>query len=96
VQDSFRVDAFSTRLTAESDQITVFIRAWKKWADAGEGDFDVDDIRLMGPALVTTPESPMPVTGAGDIWGNVRVWATVALLLLLVGGAIWRFGWKQT
>ena len=91
-QDSFRFDAHTTTLTAKSDKLTVFVRAWKKWADAGEGDYDVDDIRLMGLALVTPEAPPIPATGAAPstVWDNVRVWATVALLLLLLGGAIWQ------
>jgi hypothetical protein len=52
VQDNFRFDAYTATLTAESDRLTVFIRACKKWADAGEGDYDVDDIRLVGPMRV--------------------------------------------
>jgi hypothetical protein len=75
--------------------MTVFIRAWKKWADSGEGDYDVDDIQLVGPALVT-PVIPITGDAPGTIWDNVRVWATVALMLLLLGGALWRFGWKRT
>lgn len=98
VQDSFRFDEYTTKITAKSPRITVFIRAWKKWADSGEGDYDVDDIQLVGPVLVR-PEAPrIPTTGEGPatIWDNVRVWATVALLLLLFGGALWKFGWKRT
>ncbi len=98
IQDSFRFDEYTTTLTARSDKLTVFIRAWKKWADSGEGDYDVDDIQLVGPVRVAPPVPGVPVTGgeAGTIWDNVRVWATIALLLLLFGGAIWRFGWKRT
>jgi hypothetical protein len=97
VQDSFRFDDYTTTLTATGDQLTVFIRAWKKWADLGEGDYNVDDIQLVGPARVVPSAPGVPVTGgaADTIWENVRVWATIALLLLLVGGAIWRFGWKR-
>lgn len=100
LQDSFHFDVYTTTLTATSDKLTVFIRAWKKWADSGEGDYDVDDIQLVGPALVTdtTPAPAVPVTGGepATILDNVRVWATIALLLLLFGGAIWRLGWKRT
>lgn len=98
VQDSFRFDAYTTTLRANSERLTVFVRAWKKWADAGEGDYDVDDIRLVGPARVTPAQPGIPVTGGAldTIWDNVRVWATVALLLLLIGGAIWRMGWHKT
>jgi hypothetical protein len=98
LQDSFRFDAYSTTLTAETDKLTVFVRAWKKWADGGEGDYDVDDIQLVGPAIVMPPVPGVPVTGgeAAAIWDNIRVWATIALLLLLLGGAIWRWRWRRT
>jgi hypothetical protein len=98
MQDSFRFDTYTTTLTAQSDKLTVFIRAWKKWADSGEGDYDVDVIQLVGPALAAPSAPAIPVTGDAPttIWDNVRIWATIALLLLLIGGAIWRFGWKQT
>ncbi len=97
VQDSFRFDEYSTTLTAKSPRITVFIRAWKKWADAGEGDYDVDDIKLVGPVpCAPSPDIPVTGWGPGSIWDNVRVWATVALLLLLFAGALWRLGWKRT
>jgi len=98
IQDSFRFDAYTTTLTADSDELTVFVRAWKKWADVGEGDYDVDDIRLVGLVCETPPIPGIPVTGEAPltIWDNVRVWATIALLLLLFGGAIWKFGLKRT
>ncbi len=94
LQDSFRFDVYTTTLTASSDELTVFIRAWKKWADSGEGDYDVDGVSLVGPALVTPAAPPIPSTGGGGVlatvWDNVRVWGTVALLLLLLGGAAWQ------
>jgi len=96
VQESFRFDAYTTTLTAESQELTVFIRAWKKWADSGEGDYNVDDIQLVGLAPITSPEIPVTGSAPGTIWDNVRVWATVGLLLLLFAGALWRFGWKRT
>jgi hypothetical protein len=97
VQDSFRFDTYRQTLTARSDELTVFVRAWKKWADAGEGDYDVDDIQLVGPARVTPSGPGIPVTGGAleTIWDNVRIWATIVLLLLLIGGAIWRLRWQN-
>jgi hypothetical protein len=97
LQDSFRFDAYTQTVTAKSERLTVFIRAWKKWADSGEGDYDVDAIQLVGPALVTPSAPGIPVTGGAleTIWDNVRVWATIALLLLLLGGAIWRLRWQN-
>ena len=97
LQDSFRSDTYRQTLTARSDELTVFVRAWKKWADAGEGDYDVDDIQLVGPARVTPSGPGIPVTGGAleTIWDNVRIWATIVLLLLLIGGAIWRLRWQS-
>jgi len=45
----FRVDGFAGSIVARTNRLTVFIRAWKKWADAGEGSYDVDNISLEGP-----------------------------------------------
>ncbi len=94
LQDSFRFDVYTTTLTANSEKLTVFIRAWKKWGDAGEGDYNVDDVSLVGPALGAPPAPPIPSTGGAGIlatvWDNVRVWGTAALLLLLLGGAAWQ------
>jgi hypothetical protein len=94
LQDSFRFETYTTTLTASSDKLTVFVRAWKKWGDAGEGDYNLDDVSLVGPALVVPQAPPIPSTGGAGIlatvWDNVRVWGTVALLLLLLGGAAWQ------
>jgi len=94
LQNSFRLETYTTTLTANSDKLTVFIRAWKKWGDAGEGDYNVDDVSLVGPALGAPSAPPIPSTGGAGIlatvWDNVRVWGTVALLLLLLGGAAWQ------
>jgi hypothetical protein len=45
----FRVDSYAASIKVQTGKLTVFIRAWKKWADAGEGTYDVDNIRLEGP-----------------------------------------------
>ncbi len=80
VADTFVFDHFATSVTPTGDTLTIFIRAQKKWPVFGEGDFDVDDVRLTGPALASAPtptptsapaeEQPttpgMPVTGAGQ------------------------------
>jgi hypothetical protein len=105
LEEEFRVDEFSTVVTARSDKLTVFVRAWKKWADAGDGAYDVDDIRLVGPTVtvavggvVASEVLAVPVTGEAPAtpWGSLRTWVTVALLSLLLGGATWRLVWKQT
>lgn len=44
---------YSTEIIPTSQQITLFIRTWNKWADPGEVHFTLDDISLTGPALIT-------------------------------------------
>jgi hypothetical protein len=94
-QDSYRIDAFTTTVEAETEKLTVFVRAWKKWADAGEGAYDVTHASLVGPAYVGAggvQALGMPVTGQGEVtvWQQVRIAVTLLLLAVLVGGALWR------
>lgn len=65
ISDTFRKEYFTKTVTAEGNNLTVFIRCWKKWANNGEGDFDVDEIRLVGPIPGTaTPPAQATVTPA--------------------------------
>jgi hypothetical protein len=44
-----QMSGFTTTFAAPSDKITIFIRAWKKWATVGrELDVDLDSITLTG------------------------------------------------
>lgn len=96
VQDSYRIDVFATTVEAETEKLTVFVRAWKKWADAGEGAYDVTRVSLVGPAVARADGSVqalgMPVTGLGEatLWQQIRIAITLVLLAVLVGGALWR------
>jgi hypothetical protein len=47
-ENNYRIDTFSTTITAESDQLTLFIRGWKKWVNDGSGIFNLDEISLTG------------------------------------------------
>jgi hypothetical protein len=47
---SYRFDTFETTITAKSDKLTLFIRAWKKWVNNGTGLYDLDEVSLIGPA----------------------------------------------
>jgi hypothetical protein len=55
--ETYTKEHYMTTVTAEGDSLTVFIRCWKKWANPGEGNYDVDDIRLVG---TLPPASPAP------------------------------------
>jgi len=56
------LQSFSTKFTAPSDQITLFIRIWKKWGTPyKELNVDLDAISLFGPAVKP------PVVPAGPV-----------------------------
>lgn len=48
--ESYHQDHFETTITATGDQLTLFIRGWKKWLNDGTGIFNLDEISLVGPA----------------------------------------------
>ena len=85
LEEEFRVDEFSTVVTARSDRLTVFVRAWKKWADAGEGAYDVDDIRLVGPTL-TVAASGAVVAAGGVVTGSELLVAASEMVAIPVTG----------
>jgi hypothetical protein len=47
---AYRFETFETTITARSDKLTLFIRAWKKWINDGVGLYDLDEVSLVGPA----------------------------------------------
>ncbi len=58
---SHRTEVFTTNITASQPQLTVFIRAWKKWADAGEGMYDITRVSLVGPVVTMVPPAPAAI-----------------------------------
>ena len=58
---SYRVEVFTTTITARQPQLTVFIRAWKKWADAGEGMYDITRVSLVGPVMTMALPAPTAI-----------------------------------
>ncbi|MBN1220878.1 MAG: hypothetical protein JXM69_18290 [Anaerolineae bacterium] len=47
---TYRFDTYEATITAKSDQLTLFIRGWKKWINSGSGIFDIQEVSLVGPA----------------------------------------------
>lgn len=47
---TYRQDTYETTITARSNKLTLFIRAWKKWLNNGSGLYNLDEISLVGPA----------------------------------------------
>jgi hypothetical protein len=92
---AFKTNSMEQDFTAKGDEVTIFIRAWKKWADRGEGNFNIDAVRVVAlePAAAVetpTPEQPLPTTGDSSTAPVNWVWiaASTALLVFLVGGAV--------
>lgn len=106
--DEQRLDAadveflsYETTITPSSDELTLFIRGWNKWADPGLAEYTLDDLSLVGrpagPVMVQeNGEALIPETGAGDrlsLLADGRFWGAVLILMLLAGGAIYRGRW---
>jgi hypothetical protein len=98
---------YSTEIKSTNNKLTVFVRAWNKWADPGLAEYTLDDLSLVGPTpgSVTRPDTkepmidqPLPVTGTGDpasFTSDGRFWGAMLILLLLASGAIYRGRWEH-
>jgi hypothetical protein len=62
---AYRIDHYETTITAKSNQLTLFIRGWKKWINNGAGIFDLDELSLVGPvpAGFQTPQVQAAAVG---------------------------------
>ncbi len=98
---------YTTVITPTSDQLTLFVRTWNKWADPGLVEYTLDDLSLVGiptaPVLIAaSPDGPddgdalIPVTGdngPANFLADARFWGAMLILLLLSVGAIYRGRW---
>ncbi len=66
VNGAYRFDTFETTITAKSDKLTLFIRAWKKWLNNGVGLYDLDEISLIGPKPEGVQVAAGQVAAVGD------------------------------
>ena len=105
----YRYETYNATVKATSDELTLFIRGWKKWADGVEGNYDLDCLSLVGPHVpgtqpppsgqpTATPEPEMPETGNefAFLENPVVVVASAALLVVLAGGAVWSLTRRRT
>ncbi len=95
-QNVYHIDTYTATIKTETDKLTLFIRGLKKWSDENEGNYDVDGVSLVGPyhpgvQPTTTPVPGMPETGNafGFLENSMLVVSSAALLVVLVGGAVW-------
>ncbi|MFQ5575888.1 MAG: hypothetical protein ACE5G8_02740 [Anaerolineae bacterium] len=59
----YNYGTYSVKFRPKGKTLTLFLRAWKKWADFNEGNFDVDGLSLRGTgaqATVTPTPTPTP------------------------------------
>ncbi|MBN1991491.1 MAG: hypothetical protein JW953_02225 [Anaerolineae bacterium] len=47
---AYRFDTFEATVTAKSDQLTLYLRGWKKWINNGSGIYNIQEVSLVGPA----------------------------------------------
>ena len=59
----YRLDTYTTTIRAQGPRLTLFIRAWKKWIGAAEGNYDLDSVSLAlaSASPVAATPSPQPV-----------------------------------
>ena len=61
----YNYGTYSTKITPKGKTLTLFIRAWKKWGDLNEGNYDVDAVTLRGTgAAATATVMPTPTVEA--------------------------------
>jgi hypothetical protein len=100
---------FTSEITPTSDEVTLFVRVWNKWANPTLSEYTIDSLSLEGPvpgsaATIVRVETedvmierPLPVTGIGDsanFLADGRFWGAIVVLTLLAVGAIYRAKWS--
>jgi len=110
--EGYRREIYTATITAQTTKVTLFIRGWKKWSGAQEGNYNVDGLSLVESRLVSvpqpadtpaavitsTPAPGMPQTGSRmlSINDNLLVMASVLFLAVLIGGVIWNLSRRRT
>jgi len=87
-------------ITPPHDRLTLFIRAWSKWADPVEAQYTLDTLSLVGPAPGEMMiDRPLPMTGVGAepmaFMTEPRFWVSLFFLALLLGAALWRHKYRR-
>lgn len=61
--EGYRIDSYTTTIKAQTNTLTLFLRAWKKWPGPWEANYNLDAISLVGmpPAVAPMPAAqPTP------------------------------------
>jgi len=61
----YRFDSYTTTVKAQTDRLTLFIRAWKKWPGPWEANYNLDAVSLVGaPAAALAQPAAQPAPAA--------------------------------
>lgn len=58
----YKIDTHQATITAENEQLTLFIRGWKKWVNEGAVVFNLDEVSLRGPVPGSASEAQVSTT----------------------------------
>jgi len=90
-ENVYTYGTYTTSVIPTGPKLTLYIRAWKKWADLNEGNFDVDAISLRGSVAAPAPIPQMPVSGDETPTAGppiAIVFFGLLSILILVSGAV--------
>jgi hypothetical protein len=61
-----RLMTYTIQITPSSEKLTLFVRAWNKWATGGEVQYSVDNFRLTGVKEIIKKVAMAPVTDGNE------------------------------
>jgi hypothetical protein len=56
----YRMDSYAATVRSQGPKMTLFIRGWKKWVGAAEGNFDIDGISLVLASALPAASTVVP------------------------------------
>jgi hypothetical protein len=85
-------DDYQMPVVPAGPRMTIFIRTWNKWPEAGRVEYTLDRISLVGLAPVqdTSATARLPVAGGVLDTTSPAGWASCMTVLLLAAGASWQ------
>ena len=61
----YRIETYAATVMSQGPRLTLFVRAWKKWPGAAEGDYDIDGVSLVVEQAAPAAAPPPPPTVSG-------------------------------
>jgi hypothetical protein len=60
----YRLDSYAATVKSQGPKLTVFIRGWKKWVGAAEGNYDINSVSLILASAMPATGTPIPSSPA--------------------------------